>query len=73
MEDVEELPQISTQRIFPEHHLTKNSIELVAIDQKQLAQKEKENALREKEKERQAMALLKDDHRFIDKKHGETT
>ncbi len=44
VDDVEELPQISTQRIFPEHHLTKNSIELVAIDQKQLALKEKEIA-----------------------------
>jgi hypothetical protein len=29
--------------------------------------------LREKEKEREALALLKEDHRFIDKKHGETT
>lgn len=44
VDDVEELPQISTQRIFPEHHLTKNSIELVAIDQKQLALKEEEIA-----------------------------
>jgi len=51
----------------------KEGIELVAIDQKQLALKEKEIALREKEKERQMRAQLKDDHGFIDKKHGETT
>lgn len=56
VDDIEDMPQINSTRLFPEHHLTKDAIELVAIDQRQLAIKEKEAAEREREKDRKLQA-----------------
>lgn len=55
-------------QVFPESELTRDSIQLVGIDETQLIEHEKELKLKKKKEEKEIIEYLKLESKFIDSK-----
>lgn len=73
VDEPEEVPMIVTKDIVSDERLSKDGIELVAIDEKQLKVREREEQKRQRDEDQDRYNQMKKDIVFIDKKEKDTS
>ena len=64
---------IVTKEIMSDERLSKDGIELVAIDEKQLKQRERDERQKQAKEEQERMRQIRQDVRFIARKETDTS